>query len=201
MNRAASMARCSGRSAHAELAAQARARRPRDGSLPPVPQHRGLRARQGRRAEDEGRDSSAPRRTCGRRVSHDPRASRSSVRARSACRTRTSRSPTSSAPARGRRSRGRSSECSRSSSSPRCAPLSTDWPATYLIYLIKSMKMARLSATETARNFSAILNRVATGEEFEITRNGTTIAVIGPPRISSSFARTATRASRVRASR
>ncbi len=42
--------------------------------------------------------------------------------------------------------------------------------------------MARLSATETARNFSAILNRVAEGEEIEITRNGTTIAVIGPPR-------------------
>ena len=42
--------------------------------------------------------------------------------------------------------------------------------------------MARLSATETARNFSAILNRVAGGEEIEITRNGTTIAVIGPPK-------------------
>jgi prevent-host-death family protein len=42
--------------------------------------------------------------------------------------------------------------------------------------------MARLSATETARNFSAILNRVADGEVIEITRNGTTIAVIGPPK-------------------
>jgi prevent-host-death family protein len=42
--------------------------------------------------------------------------------------------------------------------------------------------MARLSATETARNFSAILNRVAGGEEIEITRNATTIAVIGPPK-------------------
>jgi prevent-host-death family protein len=42
--------------------------------------------------------------------------------------------------------------------------------------------MARLSATETARNFSAILNRVVDGEEIEVTRNGTTIAVIGPPK-------------------
>ena len=42
--------------------------------------------------------------------------------------------------------------------------------------------MARLSATETARNFSAILNRVADGEAIEVTRNGTTIAVIGPPK-------------------
>jgi prevent-host-death family protein len=42
--------------------------------------------------------------------------------------------------------------------------------------------MARLSATETARNFSAVLNRVAGGEEIEITRSGATIAVIGPPK-------------------
>jgi prevent-host-death family protein len=42
--------------------------------------------------------------------------------------------------------------------------------------------MARLTATETARNFSAILNRVVEGEEIEVTRNGTTIAVIGPPK-------------------
>lgn len=42
--------------------------------------------------------------------------------------------------------------------------------------------MARLTATEIARNFSAILNRVARGEEIEITRNGTTIAVISPPK-------------------
>jgi prevent-host-death family protein len=42
--------------------------------------------------------------------------------------------------------------------------------------------MARLSATDTARNFSTILNRVADGEVIEITRNGTTIAVIGPPK-------------------
>jgi prevent-host-death family protein len=42
--------------------------------------------------------------------------------------------------------------------------------------------VSRLTATETARNFSAVLNRVAAGEEIEITRNGTTIAVIGPPK-------------------
>lgn len=42
--------------------------------------------------------------------------------------------------------------------------------------------MARLSATDTARNFSAVLNRVATGEEVEITRNGAVVAVIGPPK-------------------
>src|SRR5215208_1440263 len=100
---------------------------------------------------------------------------------------RTSRSPTSKAPAPRRRSRGRSSACSRFSSSPRCAPLSTDLPNFCLIYLLSDLsdkveKVARLSATETARNFSAILNRVAAGEEIEITRNGTTIAVIGPPR-------------------
>lgn len=42
--------------------------------------------------------------------------------------------------------------------------------------------MAHLSATETARNFSAVLNRVAGGEEIEIVRNGAPVAVIGPPR-------------------
>lgn len=40
--------------------------------------------------------------------------------------------------------------------------------------------MARLTATEVARNFSAVLNRVAAGEEIDVTRNGATIAVIGP---------------------
>jgi len=39
-----------------------------------------------------------------------------------------------------------------------------------------------MSATETARSFSDVLNRVAAGEEIEITRNGATVAVIGPPR-------------------
>ena len=42
--------------------------------------------------------------------------------------------------------------------------------------------MAKLSATETARNFSDALNRVAAGEEIEIVRNGATVAVLGPPR-------------------
>lgn len=42
--------------------------------------------------------------------------------------------------------------------------------------------MARLSATEVARNFSAVLNRVAAGEELEIVRNGTVVALLGPPR-------------------
>lgn len=43
--------------------------------------------------------------------------------------------------------------------------------------------MARLSATDVARRFSEVLNRVAAGEEIEITRNGAPVAVIAPPRI------------------
>jgi antitoxin (DNA-binding transcriptional repressor) of toxin-antitoxin stability system len=43
--------------------------------------------------------------------------------------------------------------------------------------------MARLTATETARNFSTILNRVAAGEEIEVIRSGATVAVISPPRV------------------
>jgi prevent-host-death family protein len=39
----------------------------------------------------------------------------------------------------------------------------------------------RLSATEAARHFSAVLGRVAAGEEVEIVRNGATVAVIAPP--------------------
>ncbi len=42
--------------------------------------------------------------------------------------------------------------------------------------------MARLTATEIARSFSAALNRVAAGEEFEIVRNGAVVALLGPPR-------------------
>jgi antitoxin (DNA-binding transcriptional repressor) of toxin-antitoxin stability system len=42
--------------------------------------------------------------------------------------------------------------------------------------------MARLSATEVARRFSEVLNRVAAGEEIEITRAGAPVAVIGPPK-------------------
>jgi prevent-host-death family protein len=42
--------------------------------------------------------------------------------------------------------------------------------------------MAKLTATEAARNFSELLNRVAGGEEIEIVRNGATVALLGPPR-------------------
>jgi prevent-host-death family protein len=42
--------------------------------------------------------------------------------------------------------------------------------------------MTRLSATDVARNFSAVLNRVAAGEEIEITRSGAPVAVIAPPK-------------------
>ena len=43
--------------------------------------------------------------------------------------------------------------------------------------------MTSLSATAVARNFSAVLNRVAAGEEIEITRSGATVAVLTPPRV------------------
>jgi len=39
-----------------------------------------------------------------------------------------------------------------------------------------------MSATETARSFSDVLNRVAAGEEIEITRNGVIVGVVGPPK-------------------
>ena len=42
--------------------------------------------------------------------------------------------------------------------------------------------MPRFTATETARNFSAALNRVAAGEEIEIVRNGAVVAVLCPPK-------------------
>ncbi len=42
--------------------------------------------------------------------------------------------------------------------------------------------MARMTATEVARNFSQVLNRVADGEEIEVTRNGATVALLRPPR-------------------
>lgn len=41
--------------------------------------------------------------------------------------------------------------------------------------------MARLTATELARNLSSVLNRVAAGERIEIVRNGAPVAVIAPP--------------------
>lgn len=42
--------------------------------------------------------------------------------------------------------------------------------------------MTRVTATDAARRFSELLNRVAAGEEFAVTRSGATVAVIGPPR-------------------
>jgi antitoxin (DNA-binding transcriptional repressor) of toxin-antitoxin stability system len=39
----------------------------------------------------------------------------------------------------------------------------------------------RLTATEAARHFSAVLGRVAAGEDVEIVRNGATVAVIAAP--------------------
>jgi antitoxin (DNA-binding transcriptional repressor) of toxin-antitoxin stability system len=39
-----------------------------------------------------------------------------------------------------------------------------------------------LTATEVARNFSDVLNRVVAGEEIEIVRNGSPIAVLSAPR-------------------
>jgi prevent-host-death family protein len=41
--------------------------------------------------------------------------------------------------------------------------------------------MLRMTATEAARHFSAVLGRVAAGEEIEVVRNGATVAVIAPP--------------------
>jgi prevent-host-death family protein len=41
--------------------------------------------------------------------------------------------------------------------------------------------MVRMSATEVARNFSAVVNRVGAGEEIEIVRNGTPVAELRPP--------------------
>jgi prevent-host-death family protein len=42
--------------------------------------------------------------------------------------------------------------------------------------------MTRMSATDAARNFSQVLNRVAAGEEVEVVRSGAAVAVIAPPR-------------------
>ena len=39
-----------------------------------------------------------------------------------------------------------------------------------------------MTATEAARSFSELLNRVADGEEIEVTRSGAAVAVIAPPR-------------------
>jgi prevent-host-death family protein len=42
--------------------------------------------------------------------------------------------------------------------------------------------MSRMTATEAARSFSELLNRVAAGEEIEVIRSGAQVAVISPPR-------------------
>ena len=39
-----------------------------------------------------------------------------------------------------------------------------------------------MTATEAARSFSELLNRVAAGEEIEVTRSGAEVAVISPPK-------------------
>lgn len=39
-----------------------------------------------------------------------------------------------------------------------------------------------MTATEAARSFSELLNRVAAGEEIEVTRSGAPVAIISPPR-------------------
>ena len=39
-----------------------------------------------------------------------------------------------------------------------------------------------MTATDAARSFSDVLNRVASGEEVEVVRNGAPVAMIGPPR-------------------
>lgn len=39
-----------------------------------------------------------------------------------------------------------------------------------------------MSATDAARSFSELLNRVAAGEEIEVIRNGAKVAVIAPPK-------------------
>lgn len=41
--------------------------------------------------------------------------------------------------------------------------------------------MIRVTATEASRSFSDLLSRVSEGESVEVTRNGTSVAVIGPP--------------------
>jgi len=42
--------------------------------------------------------------------------------------------------------------------------------------------MSRMTATDAARSFSDVLNRVAAGEEIEVTRSGAPVALIAPPK-------------------
>jgi prevent-host-death family protein len=39
-----------------------------------------------------------------------------------------------------------------------------------------------MTATDAARSFSELLNRVANGEEIEVIRSGAAVAVISPPK-------------------
>jgi prevent-host-death family protein len=39
----------------------------------------------------------------------------------------------------------------------------------------------RMTVTEAARHFPAVLGRVAAGEEIEVVRDGAPVAVIAPP--------------------
>jgi prevent-host-death family protein len=39
-----------------------------------------------------------------------------------------------------------------------------------------------MTATDAARSFSEVLNRVAAGEEIEVIRSGAPVAVIAPPK-------------------
>jgi antitoxin (DNA-binding transcriptional repressor) of toxin-antitoxin stability system len=41
--------------------------------------------------------------------------------------------------------------------------------------------MVRMSATDVARHFSSVINRVCAGEEIEIIRNGAPVAELRPP--------------------
>jgi antitoxin (DNA-binding transcriptional repressor) of toxin-antitoxin stability system len=41
--------------------------------------------------------------------------------------------------------------------------------------------MVRMTATEVSRHFSNVINRVDSGEEIEIVRNGRAIAELRPP--------------------
>lgn len=43
--------------------------------------------------------------------------------------------------------------------------------------------MVEMTATEAARMFSQLLNRVSAGEEIRVVRNGAEVAVITPPSV------------------
>ena len=43
-----------------------------------------------------------------------------------------------------------------------------------------------MTATDAARSFSEVLNRVTAGEEIEVIRSGAPVAVISPPKARAS---------------